>query len=230
MVGPRARLGDRPVRARHVPCVKHSLMVAALALVGCGPGRPSGSEGANDAGQGTDASEGNDASHSASGAGDAGTATASDGSDGDSGSAPEVCKDGWTFCEECTLLSADHANCGECGRVCSGSPATRSCRNGQCEPGSWPCVTPDQGAATCDDACATVGQTCSDNAETCGGGVLIWLTDSANDNSIEDDLESCARQVGADTSEQQPCNAPIPWDLVILGRTVVGVACCCTQD
>ena len=83
---------------------------------------------------------------------------------------------------------------------------------------------------TCDDACATVGETCSDDAETCGGAVLFWMTDSPGDTTIQDDLEACELLVGSTTGEQQPCDAPIPWDLEILGRTVVGVACCCTQD
>ena len=201
-----------------------------LAAMACGPGRPAGSDGGGD--RGTDASDSNDATNSASGASDADTASPGDGSDesSDSGPVPEVCEEGWTFCQECTLLSADHANCGECGHGCEGSSATKRCINGKCDPGSWPCVTPDQGVVTCDDACATVGETCSDQAETCGGLLSIWLTDSTNDNSIEDDLESCERIVGSDMGQAQDCSAPIPWDLEFLGRTVVGVACCCTQD
>src|SRR5690606_13626778 len=144
--------------------------------------------------------------------------------------APIVCEEGYTACEgECTLLGGDPGNCGECGHACKGWGTTNRCSDWTCDPAIWPCIKPDQGIETCSQACASVGQTCATEA-FCPDYVRVWLTTSANDNDPEATVETCERLVDGSTSFMQGCNDPIDWDYEILGRTVLGVACCCTQD
>lgn len=144
---------------------------------------------------------------------------------------PIVCEEGWTACEddECTPLGSDASNCGECGHSCKGWGTTARCIDWKCEPGLWPCIQPHQGIETCAEACASVGQTCATDAY-CSDHVRVWLTVSGNDNNPEATIETCEQLSGSSTSFTQSCDAPIDWDYVISGRTVLGVACCCTQD
>lgn len=143
---------------------------------------------------------------------------------------PIVCEDGYTPCDgECVLLGGDPANCGECGHACKGWGTTERCSNWECEPGVWPCIKPDQGITTCNEACASVGQACATDAY-CSDYVRVWLTVSANDNNPEATIESCELLVAGSTSFTQSCDTPIDWNFELAGRTVLGIACCCTQD
>jgi hypothetical protein len=167
-----------------------------------------------------------------SSASDEGAAGGDDVDDGDiTTTGPAImCENGWTACDgECTLLGADAANCGECGHGCKGAGTTRRCSNWECEPGIWPCIKPDQGIDTCTEACASVGQIC-DDAAYCAGYVRVWTTTSANDQDPEGSIEACERLVGSNTSFMQSCDDPIDWAYESFGKTVLGVACCCTQD
>jgi hypothetical protein len=143
---------------------------------------------------------------------------------------PIICEDGYTACDgECTLLGADQANCGECGYACKGWGTTNRCSNWECEPGIWPCIKPLQGIDTCAQACASVGQTCATDAY-CSDYVRVWTTASGNDNNPEATIETCERLIGGNTSFLQGCDEPIDWGYEVAGKTVLGVACCCTQD
>ena len=144
--------------------------------------------------------------------------------------APIVCEEGYTACEgECTLLGGDPGNCGECGHACKGWGTTNRCSNWECDPAIWPCIKPEQGIDTCSQACASVGQTCATNT-FCSDYVRVWMTASGNDNDPEDNIEACERLVDGHTSFMQSCSDPIDWGFSIGGQTVLGVACCCTQD
>jgi hypothetical protein len=147
------------------------------------------------------------------------------------GTAPPIeCDEGLTACfGYCTDLDHDNGNCGECGHVCEGLGASRECTLGQCEPGIWPCILPDQGIATCAEACASVGETCRVDAD-CSGSIGAWLTTSANDNNPQAMVDACMHLASNNYGFNHGCDDPIDWDFEILGRTVVGVACCCTQD
>jgi hypothetical protein len=143
---------------------------------------------------------------------------------------PITCEDPYTACDgECTLLGADASNCGECGHDCKGFGTTKRCSNWECEAGIWPCIKREQGVDTCTEACASVGQICDDNAY-CAGHVRVWMTHSANDEDPESTIEECERLVDGNTSFMQKCDDPIDWSYEISGQTVLGVACCCTQD
>lgn len=169
-----------------------------------------------------------------------GTAASATTEDDSSATAQEATSDGATLpplqCEapyvtcddECAILTADAANCGECGHQCNGWGTTRKCRNSQCEPAVWPCIKPDQGIDTCAQACASVGQTCATDAY-CSNYVRVWMTTSANDNNPEANIEACERLVDGNTSFTQECHDPIDWNYTSSGKTVLGVACCCTQ-
>lgn len=161
--------------------------------------------------------------------------TSSESSSDDATSTPPLeCREGWTACPgeegrlECTSLFGDPGNCGECGHGCRGHGAGPGCSNYQCLPGLWPCIPRDPALATCSQACASVGESCASDAY-CSGYAKIWLTDSTNDDDPQDELEDCAVGWGDDALFELGCNDPIDWDSELNGRTVVGIACCCTQ-
>jgi hypothetical protein len=152
------------------------------------------------------------------------------GDDAPSTTAPPIaCEEGFAACGDvCTLTCCDPSNCGECGHACKGWGTTRNCSGGACEPGIWPCILRDQGISTCAEACASVGEQCPSDAY-CSGAVRVWMTASPNDSNPEAMIESCKNLGSGTTSFTLGCNDPIDWSYESLGKTVVGVACCCTQ-
>lgn len=152
------------------------------------------------------------------------------GDDAPSTTAPPIsCEEGYAECDDvCTLLCCDPSNCGECGHACKGWGTTRRCSGGACEAGIWPCITRDQGISTCAEACASVGEQCPADAY-CSGSVRVWMTASQNDSDPEAMIESCRNLGDGTTSFTLACDDPIDWSYESAGKTVLGVACCCTQ-
>jgi len=141
------------------------------------------------------------------------------------------CEEPWVACpgdSECVSLFGNVTHCGECNHSCRGVGVSARCSNYQCEPGVWPCIPRGSGFATCAEACAGAGEVCAVDAY-CSGYVEVWLTSGANDDDPEQNLEACMIGFGGQTNFELGCNDPIDWDYEVGGRTVVGVACCCTQ-
>jgi hypothetical protein len=215
--------------------ISQILVVLLLIVFGCTERGVSSHEGDGNAGSKTEEAEpattgGPGASETGASGAEGSTTDSAGGTSSTSAGPPITCEDGWTPCDgECALLDVDTANCGECGHSCEGWGTSNRCFHGACEPGVWPCIKPDQGLETCAQACASVGQTCAVDAH-CSGYVLIWMTHSANDEDPESTIEECERLVDGNTSFMQSCDDPIDWGYESFGKTVLGVACCCTQD
>jgi len=194
----------------------------------------------NDDSQGSAGSGSDDATMPTStgyGASGPGVSTEESGSSGATGddapsttAPPIACDEGFAACGDvCTLPCCDPSNCGECGHLCKGAGTTRRCSDSVCEPGLWPCIKPDQGVSTCAEACASVGEQCAADAY-CSGSVRVWMTTSANDSNPQATIEKCENLIDSTTSFMLACNDPIDWSYESAGKTVLGVACCCTQD
>jgi hypothetical protein len=213
-------------------CTARALLVVGVFVVASACSRR-GISGDDDAGGAGSATAVDSATMEGPGASETGASQETGATTGDATATtapPLECEDPYVACDdECTVLSADYANCGECGYACKGVGTSKKCRNSQCEPGVWPCVKPEQGVATCTQACASVGQTCAVDAD-CAGYVRVWMTTSANDNNPEATIEKCERLFDGNTSFTQGCDEPIDWEHTSSGKTVLGVACCCTQD
>ena len=144
---------------------------------------------------------------------------------------PVDCPEGEVDCGGvCVHLATHEGHCGECFHECKGDGLSKRCKNYACEPGLWPCITPDMGVSTCAEACALVDETCVDEG-SCSGGMQVWTSSSGRDNNPQSQIASCMDLVGGNTSFDAACDDPIDWDFVgPQGQYVLGVACCCTQD
>ena len=142
----------------------------------------------------------------------------------ESGIQPKDCEPGFTWCDVSCVSTPNHpGHCGECFHSCKGASNTETCRDSQCEPAYWPCITPGLGVETCSDACALIGETCVDEGAKCSGSIVAWL-DYAGGG-----VDSCMQLVGPNTGFDLGCADAIPWDYTHAGQSVAGVACCCTQ-
>ncbi|MEZ4380385.1 MAG: hypothetical protein R3A79_03500 [Nannocystaceae bacterium] len=115
--------------------------------------------------------------------------------------------DGGGACDgSCKDFQSDEANCGACGKLCSGG-----CGGGMCLPIYGECIVEGDGFLTCDDFCQTAGEQCVEAG--CDGNTVKGYVNSLN---CSDDA--------APNHYSEPCGQPQPWGP---GRNAV--RCCCSD-
>ncbi len=141
---------------------------------------------------------------------------------------------------QCVDTNSDPANCGGCGKACSGAHASATCNAGQCAPGAC-----DPGWRDCDgdpgngcetnlhvdpNNCTACGMGCSipHALAACADGCYISACNFGFDDCNQDPMDGCETSVLADASNcgacGKPCNAlPNATASCAAGNCVLGV-------
>ena len=116
------------------------------------------------------------------------------------------CEGGGACGGSCKDFQIDGANCGTCGKICSGG-----CGGGECLPIFGECIVEQDGFLTCEDYCQAGGEQCVEAG--CDGntvkGYVIQL--------------DCSDDIGAN-HYSEPCSEPQTWGAA---RNVI--RCCCSD-